>query len=494
MKRELRLKIVIVLLLLALSANAVFAWYENNLEVTATSESSIKIAGSGSLQVGFAYDANGKALDPQEASYSQTITMNLQSTGYDDLTGDGINIYSPAFEPTGDMVLDTSFWKCESEDDEGADNAGVTSDKGKYVLLDLYLKSDVKMDIYLNGDSSISPKKGAGDKLNSVGDDGSKTKFSQFSEGLPSLNVNQSSYGLFSRNYIAGATRVSFTNYTMTYEDSTTSYELNKVPDLVWVPNSEYHLTVSSDIEYLDTFKPNDKANKESYYSFYLVDGETITKYQVLRDSSKKIIGLLVRDGTDTYLENTLVVDDELIPAIAYSVGGGKIKVPAIHSGTSYLPAGLFDGDSKYYKAEYNSSKSSFAFVVGVKKAIVEYDETNEEYKFYEATLDGDSWVKVTDGTIWDEADALALMTGDDSTYHVVPWMEDDFVDVENSSNTKSAVAIASTTFSYRDTGPYYARVKILVWIEGTDREADIALNGGEINLDLLFFGENRDE
>jgi len=48
---------------------------------------------------------------------------------------------------------------------------------------------------------------------------------------------------------------------------------------------------------------------------------------------------------------------------------------------------------------------------------------------------------------------------------------------------------LIATTHSINGSSTYYSRVQIVIWVEGCDAEADLALNGGEFSVTLNFYG-----
>ena len=97
------------------------------------------------------------------------------------ISGNGLKFFEPYINRrTGLTLLNPdSSWQGVKVDDSNS--------KGRYIDLDLYFRADSARDVYLAGDSTVSPKSpdGAG---------------------------NYSDYGTFSKDYISAASRVAFLN------------------------------------------------------------------------------------------------------------------------------------------------------------------------------------------------------------------------------------------------------------------------------------------
>lgn len=149
-----------------------------------------------------------------------------------DITGDGINMYRPV---SIDETSNPSGYQPATAIDENG--------SGDYIDIDLIFRTTSKMNVYLNGESYISPTN-------------------------PTLGGNM--FGNFSRDYIAGATRVAFIEVTEDADTGAEQYELK----MIWAPNPKYELSKSTGGVY--NFTVN--GTRETYYYTTYEDGEYVKK------------------------------------------------------------------------------------------------------------------------------------------------------------------------------------------------------------------------
>lgn len=114
------------------------------------------------------------------------------------ITGNGLNFFEPYLNRRTGTILKNSDGSWQGVD--------ITDGTGKYIDIDLYFRGIAAKDIYLAGDSSVSPK---------------------------STDDRISNYGDFSKDYICAASRVAFLNS----EKTECSF--------IWAPNSNYELKES---------------------------------------------------------------------------------------------------------------------------------------------------------------------------------------------------------------------------------------------------------
>ncbi len=123
------------------------------------------------------------------------------------VTGNGLNFFTPVVNRrTGDILLNTDgTWK----------GSVVEDGTGKYIDADLYFRAQSPFEIYLAGDSRVSPKDPEG---------------------------NMSDYGSFSKDNIAAASRVAFIQQSAG-ENGTVTESCS----FIWAPNANIELIESKD-------------------------------------------------------------------------------------------------------------------------------------------------------------------------------------------------------------------------------------------------------
>jgi len=483
--------IITICLLCLLLGTAVFAWYKNNRETAISGEDNILIKGSGVLVMSYATNNKGKEISASEGEYVGSTTMKL-SGRYADVSGDGVNVYVPKLGSDGLPV--SGQWTVANED-----VASVASDLGQYVTAELYFKSDSPMDIYLSEDSKVYPvsksKDGENDLTNS-GDYSGYAYYSDFSSigGMPTLNVNQSSYGLFSRNLIAGAVRVAVSESS--YDSATESWSEITNADVIWVPNSSYQLVKNTGNSIYRFYTSGAKESTYSYFG-YENDGATEKTVTVKRSAQGKLIGVLyIKKTAESEWEqvtNVTLNNNLLVPA--RTVSGMIYPIPQMWFVDDYADAAYSKDLECFVKAEYDSTNNlttGFAYVLNDDTYVKKTDEG-----YVEVEKNGSGAWEETTTEFTSEEDIQELeekLIKSSAEYHATYWMDDSDFTVDTPDGTMLSTYKIGTTSSIDDSGNYYAKVKVAVWVEGYDRESNIALNAGEFKLDLRFYGVDKSE
>ena len=129
------------------------------------------------------------------------------------ITGNGLKFYEPLLNRKTGAVLENADGSWNGYDIAPSDSTG------KYVDIDLYFRSEMPKDVYLAGDSLVSPK---------------------------DISQRISDYGSFSKDYIAAASRIAFLN-----ADKTDC-------SFIWAPNSNIELADSdATYEKFDIYQSN---------------------------------------------------------------------------------------------------------------------------------------------------------------------------------------------------------------------------------------------
>lgn len=203
-------KNLIILLVLAVVAFiAIWAWFTRNSSAEANGIN--VVARAEGVEVSWDdkdYYYNLTALTKDDVEKGKTgLAKNISGkegvpSSLKLITGNGLDF----FEPYLNRRLGTPLLNS----DNTWQGINIENGEGKYIDLDLYFRSSTARDIYLAGDSSVSPK-----------DADDSDRFSE--------------YGDFSKDYICAASRVAFLN-------------ANKDKcSFIWAPNSNYELKESQD-------------------------------------------------------------------------------------------------------------------------------------------------------------------------------------------------------------------------------------------------------
>jgi hypothetical protein len=201
-----------------------------------------------------------------------------------DITGDGINLDKP-------ITVDENM---QPQGFTAAQKINPTTGEGDFIEIEVMLRTNSKMNVYLSGDSFVSP----------------------VAEGTATNSI----YGNFSKNYIAGAVRVAVT------EKNGSSETLK----MLWDPNPYYNLTRHPNGTY--SFSKEVKTGNVEYtnYQYYTYNSttktHTVTKLSIDDIVNKKIslgnvggadeltagdspiLTSFVPDGTQKIMYKTLVI------------------------------------------------------------------------------------------------------------------------------------------------------------------------------------------
>lgn len=198
--------LIVLSVLVAVCAFAIFSWFT---EVKTADASGISIM-SKSDGVEISWDGtdyykhltamDGSGVVEGDTGLAKNITGDATPASLDLVTGNGIDFFSPVINRKTGAVLKNAdgSWK----------GSAVTNSSGKYIDVELYFRALSPFKIFLAGDSAVSPKNPEG---------------------------NMSSFGNFSKDYIAAATRVAFLNA----EKDSCSF--------IWAPNSDIELQENKD-------------------------------------------------------------------------------------------------------------------------------------------------------------------------------------------------------------------------------------------------------
>jgi len=228
-----------------------------------------------------------------------------------DVSGTGINLYTPTGVTGTDNDIPTGYALAT------ANTLTSPNNDGDYILLNIMFRSKSELSVYFSGSSYITPTSTL-------------------------TNNNTSSYGSFTTNYIAGASRMAILNST------------GDERIMEWIPNTSYELTYTSGAT---TATFNESGTKETNY--YYINGTTdLTEYtesvydyytgDVILNStlataqtqgnSKTLVTLSDYDSTTLYYSASIIMKvwiegtdrESMIP-----LSGGKVKMKFLFLGST---------------------------------------------------------------------------------------------------------------------------------------------------------------
>lgn len=207
------------------------AWFSSLREATASGISVKSTSGLG-------LDSSFNGVDYSSYIY-RPLTSNFK---FPLITGNGEDgmFFIPALERSSGTPLDATSGKPTSTGTNWlSKRAAVASHysdtEGDYYVEDIWFRSSSELDLYLSTSSYVKALEG---------------------DKAPSEWLRKSDFGEFTKDYIAGAARVSFSKIVGTGDSET------ETPLFVWVPNEKYHLQMADDFQKIPStgtgvFDPN---------------------------------------------------------------------------------------------------------------------------------------------------------------------------------------------------------------------------------------------
>lgn len=453
--------VVILVVLGVICSISIWSWFTQNKTALADGIF-VKSKGDG-VQVswdGVNYYDNLQALKQEDVS-GDANGLALNISGKDGepaplslVTGNGLQFFEPSLNRRLGTVLtnaDGSWY--------GTDITSANS-QGRYIDIDLYFRSENPRDVFLAGDSRISPK---------------------------STDDRISEYGVFSKDNIASATRLAFLND-----------EKNDCA-FIWAPNADNELE-QNDAGY-KKYTTTDNSVTVTYYPLEnnvncaLVNplsasavskGNNFNKGVSFIDSAKNNVSPVsitleeqfttVKDGTgyeatykfksnsnNTYLTLTNGV-------VSYTAAGSNftleykdgVEGPLLKSGDYYL---VFEqGKLKGVKADALNTAFAVTVYIGTTyKFNTGLTEDKQLYQFYNNSTK--------------QLETLSSATS--------PKL---FTSTNSDTEETKVCSTKITTLEKSAGSDYYtAHVVMRVWVEGTDREAKTPLADGIFDISLHF-------
>ena len=236
-RKKLRLFAIYIILPLLMVITTSYAWFYINQQVEVNYTPNIECEAGHSLEISVDGGQN----------WSGGATLTSATPKMLDITGNGINLYKP-------ITVDENM---QPQGFTAAQKINQTTGEGDFIEIEVQLRTNSKMDVYLSGDSFVSP----------------------VAEGTATNSI----YGNFSKNYIAGAVRVAVT------EKNGSSETLK----MLWDPNPYYNLTRYSNGTYSFSYAQDAKNVDINNYQYYTYNSSkntySITKFTMDDIVDKKI-------------------------------------------------------------------------------------------------------------------------------------------------------------------------------------------------------------
>ena len=248
--------------------SSAFSWFLISKDVDINFDTPLHVDLKGGLEV---------SIDDGEF-FASSFALDCELPDVLDVSGDGINLFTPTAFTGIDNDIPVSYASATPiilTGDYTSDTPVYNASNGDYIELPLTFRSRQALSVYLSSSSFIRPKNTSG---------------------------NTSSYGSFSKDYIAGAVRAAFLE-----EVSDGVYENL----LTWIPNPDYHLTYTS-AQYTATFSQNDSGNREASYPYVQsFEDDTITMgaFETYLETQRKVLIADAPSGDDSdQMESRILV------------------------------------------------------------------------------------------------------------------------------------------------------------------------------------------
>lgn len=294
-------------------------------------------------------------------------------------------------EVTGNGV---NFYKADTKREDGKPITFKEATAGSdYLEFDLLFKANAPLGVFLDSDSFVIPSVGT-EYDNLIGD----TVF------------RKSSYGNFSRDLIAGALRVSFTENS--YVDG--EYISNLKSSLVWAPNKNYELVYDNG---LYTFNINSN-NKQDYR---YIDPNKGYEYKLIDN---------FKDNLNTDFDNDSANGDPMITKIDpnYNDGIKSVTVRVWVEGNDRethdaLTGGLFKLNINFMGI-VKEFRDDIPVVIPSEKTIAGFTNGMEYSKD-----NGNSWISYNDDNTptFKSGDVVLVRFSEDENYYASSWNKIEF-------------------------------------------------------------------
>lgn len=328
------------------------AWFSSLTEATASGISVKSTSGLG-------LDSSFNGVD-FSSSISRPLTSNFK---FPLITGNGEDgmFFIPALERSSGTPLDATSGKPTSSGTNWLSKRPAVAARydrdteGDYYVEDIWFRSSSELDLYLSTSSYVKALEG---------------------DKAPSEWVRKSDFGEFTKDYIAGAARVSFSKIEGTGDSET------ETPLFVWAPNETYQLYNGDDMTPIksttpsggkssfnphnpdETFGLTDKTKytlADKYFNEVLYQKENNSN--VLDSQSKRMYK--VNNTTDTYI-------------VAISLVA-----------TNYVDHGILITDEDHSGSKFPTGYDSVQFTATASKDGTKLEDTFEGYGYISAFFEG---------------------------------------------------------------------------------------------------------
>lgn len=362
------------------------------------------------------------------------------------VTGNGLKFFEPTVnQSTGEVLKSGDSWqgKVISKNDI-SDNSN-----GKFIDFDLYFRGTLQSDIYLTGNSCVSPK-----------------------------NVSEriSDYGAFSKDNIASASRIAFLN------------SQKNVCSFIWAPNDDGHLIVPDCYNRIDSSIDLNNAICTLVNPDYSVAVSS-------KDNYFKTIGF--KNGTAKASVSSKGISSEELFTVEKIGAGNAATYKFINQKTNkYLAI-----SAGSIKLDDIGASFTIDYDAGFDGPILKCDGYVLAFKDAKVTLVSESQLTSASPFTVYSGSGYAFESDSQSQVYQYYDYENGLVELNDSSEPKLFTSTATTAATEKigntkiatltkanETDQYYtAHIVVRVWVEGTDREAKLPLADGIFNLSLCF-------
>ena len=283
--------LISVVMLFMLTITVTFAWFFVNQQVEVDYGSEVICQAGTSLELSMFEGYDEETNEEMWSPYSGYVKYSDTSAKIEDISGNGKDLYVPtslSTDPETGELKPEGLKEAEKTDAEGY---------GHYLEMKVKFKSLSSMNIYLSGDSLVSP--------------------------INTSDTDRNVFGNFSKHYISGAVRVAILSV-----DENDNEEVK----MIWAPNPNIELTYNSKT---GKYNLNTKGEIEKY-SYYMKNPSTglVERYYVTAEdyvNKKFVIGSTKTD--ETFVNNSPLLG-KLAPVIGEGFAEEKMIIRVWFEGT----------------------------------------------------------------------------------------------------------------------------------------------------------------
>ena len=280
-----------VIILILIGTTTTFAWFFINKQVEVDYGSEITCQAGTSLEVSMLEGIDPETNEETWSPYGGYVKYSTVSAKIEDISGNGKELYVPTSlvtDPDTGELMPEGLKDAEKTDADGY---------GQFLEMHVKLRSQSAMNVYLSGDSVVTP--------------------------LTTSDTDRNAYGNFSKHYIVGAIRIAI----LSVDEND-----NETLKMIWAPRPTVELSYNKNTGKYSLV--TDGAIED--YSYYMKNSQTglIEKYYVTPDEFAEKSFVLGSTNTNESYANNSPVLTEIAPELGVNLDEEKLIIRVWFEGT----------------------------------------------------------------------------------------------------------------------------------------------------------------